>query len=229
MSAPPSSAQLALEVAHVSVRYGAVLALDDATFAVGPRQVVGVIGPNGAGKTTLLKALLGLIPHSGTVLINGAPVVRRSGVLAYVPQISAVNWRFPATVLEVVTMGRTGRLGWLRRAGAADRELALHALEQVGMADLATRSIGALSGGQQQRVFLARALAQEPQVLLLDEPVSGVDVPTQERFWIFFTIWRRPGGRCWSAPITSSICASTSTSCCVCSGGSSPMARRPKC
>ena len=171
----------AIEVRDLHVSYGAQEVLGGIAFAIPPGQVVGVIGPNGGGKTTLLKAILGLVPLvRGVVEVTGQPVDRRNGQVAYVAQRATANWRFPATVLDVVMMGRFGRLGWLRRPTEADRALALRALEQVRMADLAARSIAQLSGGQQQRVFLARALAQEPDVLLLDEPVSGVDVPTQE-------------------------------------------------
>ncbi len=176
-----------LQVDQLTVRYGAATVVDDVSFTVPPHQVVGIIGPNGAGKTSLLKAILSLVPRShGTVLLNDEPVRRSSNMIAYVPQVSSVNWRFPATVMDVVLMGRVGRIGWLRRPGPIDRELALAALEQVGMADVARRPISALSGGQQQRVFLARALAQQPDVLLLDEPVSGVDVPTQEQILEIF-------------------------------------------
>ncbi len=171
----------AIEVHDLRVRYASDDVIHDISFTIPGGRLVGIIGPNGGGKTTLLKAILGLVPTAGgSVRVNGGPVNRRNGEVAYVPQIASVNWRFPATVLDVVLMGRYGRLGWLRRPAARDREIALHALEQVHMADLAARSIAQLSGGQQQRVFLARALAQEPEVLLLDEPVSGVDVPTQE-------------------------------------------------
>jgi ABC-type Mn2+/Zn2+ transport system ATPase subunit len=174
-------AQPALEVRGLRVSYGAQPVLEDVTFALPEGQLIGVIGPNGAGKTTMLKAILGLVPiASGTVLAGGAPISRRGGRVAYVPQRDAVNWRFPASVADVVLMGRYGRLGWFRRPGAADRAIALRCLEQVGMDSFAGRPITALSGGQQQRVFLARALAQEPEVLLLDEPISGVDAPTQE-------------------------------------------------
>jgi ABC-type Mn2+/Zn2+ transport system ATPase subunit len=174
--APP-----ALEVRGLRVSYGAQPVLEDVAFALPAGQLVGVIGPNGAGKTTMLKAILGLAPaEAGTVAAGGAAIVRRGGHVAYVPQRDAINWRFPASVADVVLMGRYGRLGWLKRPGAADRAVARRCLEQVGMESLAARPIAELSGGQQQRVFLARALAQEPEVLLLDEPISGVDAPTQE-------------------------------------------------
>jgi ABC-type Mn2+/Zn2+ transport system ATPase subunit len=171
----------ALEISGLRVSYGAQLVLEDVSFLLPPGQLVGIIGPNGAGKTTMLKAILGLVPvETGTITAGGAAITRRGGHVAYVPQRDAINWRFPATVADVVLMGRYGRLGWFKRPSAADRAIARRCLEQVGMEDLARRPIAALSGGQQQRVFLARALAQEPEVLLLDEPISGVDAPTQE-------------------------------------------------
>ncbi len=170
----------AIEVRDLAVSYGATPVFEGVSFALEPGRLVGVIGPNGAGKTTLLKAILGLVPRAGTVSVGGAAVSRRAGQLAYVPQRDAINWRFPASALDVVLMGRYGRLGWLRRPGPRDRALARACLEQVGMDAYADRPIALLSGGQQQRVFLARALAQEPEVLLLDEPISGVDAPTQE-------------------------------------------------
>ncbi|GAB4203040.1 MAG: metal ABC transporter ATP-binding protein [Roseiflexaceae bacterium] len=170
----------AIEVRDLAVSYGATPVFEGVSFALEPGRLVGVIGPNGAGKTTLLKAILGLVPCAGSVAIGGTAVKRRSGQLAYVPQRDAINWRFPASVLDVVLMGRYGRLGWLRRPGPRDRDIARACLEQVGMDGYASRPIAQLSGGQQQRVFLARALAQEPEVLLLDEPISGVDAPTQE-------------------------------------------------
>jgi ABC-type Mn2+/Zn2+ transport system ATPase subunit len=171
----------ALEVRGLRVSYGAQPVLEDVAFALPAGRLVGIIGPNGAGKTTMLKAILGLVPiEAGTITAGGAAIARRGGHVAYVPQRDAINWRFPASVTDVVLMGRYGRLGWLKRPGAEDRAIARHCLEQVGMDAFAARPIAALSGGQQQRVFLARALAQEPEVLLLDEPISGVDAPTQE-------------------------------------------------
>ncbi|MBC8076833.1 MAG: metal ABC transporter ATP-binding protein [Chloroflexales bacterium] len=171
----------ALAVDNLVVRYGQQPVLTGVSFALPRGELVGIIGPNGAGKTTLLKAILGLVPReSGSVAVEGAPVRRRSSSIAYVPQRDAINWRFPASVLDVVIMGRYSRLGWFRRPGPVDRAIALACLEQVGMQQHSRRAIADLSGGQQQRVFLARALAQEPDVLLLDEPISGVDVPAQE-------------------------------------------------
>jgi ABC-type Mn2+/Zn2+ transport system ATPase subunit len=171
----------ALQVRDLWVRYGAQPVLEEVTFALAGGRLVGIIGPNGAGKTTLLKAILGLVAvERGAVAVHGERPTRRGGRVAYVPQRDAVNWRFPATVADVVLMGRYGRLGWLRRPGAEDRAIARRCLAQVGMEPYAGRAIAELSGGQQQRVFLARALAQEPDVLLLDEPISGVDAPTQE-------------------------------------------------
>ena len=171
----------AIEVRGLRVSYDEQPVLEDVTFSLAPGQLVGIIGPNGAGKTTLLKAILGLIPRvEGSIAMAGASVSRRGGAIAYVPQRDTVNWRFPATVADVVLMGRYGRLGWLRRPEARDRAIARECLAEVGMTAYADRPIAQLSGGQQQRVFLARALAQQPEVLLLDEPISGVDAPTQE-------------------------------------------------
>jgi ABC-type Mn2+/Zn2+ transport system ATPase subunit len=181
MARSPLDPLPALDVRGLRVSYGAQPVLEDVAFALPAGQLVGIIGPNGAGKTTMLKAILGLVPiAAGTIAAGGAAIARRGGHVAYVPQRDAINWRFPASVADVVLMGRYGRLGWLKRPGPADRAIALRCLEQVGMDAFAARPIAALSGGQQQRVFLARALAQEPEVLLLDEPISGVDAPTQE-------------------------------------------------
>ncbi|MCM8749617.1 metal ABC transporter ATP-binding protein [Thermomicrobiaceae bacterium CFH 74404] len=153
--------------------------LEEISFAVPRGALVGVIGPNGGGKSTLFRAIIGLLkPWRGNVLIGGVPA-RPNPDMTYVPQTDMVDWVFPVTVWDVVMMGRYPRLGFLRRPGARDRELVEHALEQVRMQDYRHKPIGALSGGQRQRVFLARALAQEPSILLLDEPVSGVDAPTQ--------------------------------------------------
>lgn len=171
----------AIAIENLTVQYDGTRVLEGVSFELPPGQLVGIIGPNGAGKTTMLKSILGLIPvEGGSIHICGVPAAKHGGRVAYVPQRDVINWRFPASVADVVLMGRYGRLGWLRRPGSADRALAAACLEQVGMQAFASRPITDLSGGQQQRVFLARALAQEPDVLLLDEPISGVDAPTQE-------------------------------------------------
>ena len=163
----------AIEVERLSVAYGARRALDDVTFAVPAGSLVGVLGPNGAGKTTLLRALLGERPHSGHARLAG-----RAG---YVPQHTAAHEGFPIDALGVVLMGRYARLGWLRRPGPADRDLAHRLLDQVGLADRARRQFSELSGGERQRVLVARALAQEGDLLLLDEPFTGVDAVSHER------------------------------------------------
>ncbi|HMN62596.1 MAG TPA: metal ABC transporter ATP-binding protein [Anaerolinea sp.] len=177
-----------LELDGVSVGYNGGLVLRDLTFAVPHGGRVAVVGPNGAGKSTLFKALVGLLPlRGGSIHIHGQPLGHHPGssrghqdCVAYVPQREEVDWRFPVSVLDVVMMGRYGRTGWLRRPSAADRAASMDRLALMGIADLAAHPIGDLSGGQQQRVFLARALAQEPHILLMDEPFTGVDVTTQE-------------------------------------------------
>lgn len=170
-----------LELEHVSAGYNGSLILNDITFQVAHGAQLAVVGPNGAGKSTLFKVLVGLLPaRTGQVFIHGKPLGLHQDCVAYVPQREEVDWRFPVTVADVVMMGRFGKQGWLRRASRYDHEIVQHSLEQMGLADYAGSAINALSGGQQQRVFLARALAQEPHVLLMDEPFTGVDIATQE-------------------------------------------------
>jgi ABC-type Mn2+/Zn2+ transport system ATPase subunit len=170
-----------LEFENVTVAYDGRAALNDVTFQVPHGARVAVVGPNGAGKSTLFKALVGLLPlRAGRVLIHGRPLGHHLDCVAYVPQREEVDWRFPVTVADVVMMGRYGRLRWLKRAEAHDHDMVARSLEQMGIAHLAKRSISELSGGQQQRVFLARALAQEPHILLMDEPFTGVDAATQD-------------------------------------------------
>ncbi len=150
----------------------------DATFPAAAMSAI--IGPNGAGKSTLLKAALGLIPSvSGQVSVFGQSVEQARDRIAYVPQRASVDWDFPTTVIDVVLMGRYRKLGLFRRITAAERARAREALDRVGMEDFADRQIGQLSGGQQQRVFLARALAQQAELYLLDEPFAGVDAATE--------------------------------------------------
>ena len=161
--------------------YGEGWALEDVTLAIPPGRLVSVIGPNGSGKSTLLRAILGLVPRRrGAVSLGGLPIDERRSDVAYVPQRELVDWSFPIGASQVVMMGRYPRIGPVRGATVADRGAVDRALERVGMADLGGRQIGALSGGQQQRVFLARALVQEASVLLLDEPMTGVDRGTEE-------------------------------------------------
>jgi manganese/zinc/iron transport system ATP- binding protein len=175
-SSPP-----ALEIHDMTVAYHRKPVLWDIDLAIPEGNLVGVVGPNGAGKTTLIKAVLGLVPlASGKVEIYGQPYDQQRKIIGYVPQRESVDWDFPVTVRDVVLMGTYGRLGWIRRPGRAEREIANRCLQQVGMQDFASRQIRQLSGGQQQRVFLARALAQDARVYFMDEPFSGVDAATED-------------------------------------------------
>jgi manganese/iron transport system ATP-binding protein len=168
-------------LSDVSAGYGRRVALEHISLAVEPGSLLAVVGPNGAGKSTLLKLMAGLAdPWSGRIEVLGQPPGREARRVAYVPQAELVDWAFPVTVEDVVTMGRFPRLGPVRRPGADDRRAVLDALEQVGMAPHVRTQIGRLSGGQRRRVFLARALAAEPDLFLLDEPVTGIDATTQE-------------------------------------------------
>ncbi|MEO1236104.1 MAG: metal ABC transporter ATP-binding protein [Planctomycetota bacterium] len=170
-----------LEVRDLTVAYDARPVLRSVSFRMETGQMLGVVGPNGAGKSTLLKAMLGLIePDFGGVEVFGRPVDRVRRRLAYVPQTEGVDWDFPVTVGEVVLMGRYGGKRWFGRPNAEDRAAAADALRRVGMTDFARRHIRQLSGGQQRRVFLARALCQGAELLLLDEPFAGVDAATEK-------------------------------------------------
>jgi ABC-type Mn2+/Zn2+ transport system ATPase subunit len=168
-------------VDHVTAGYGRRTALSDVTLSVQPGSLLAVIGPNGAGKSTLLKLIAGIMrPTSGSVTVLGAPPRTHARLVAYLPQAEAVDWEFPVIVREVVMMGRYAALGFGRSPRSEDRDRVAAALETVGMADAGERQIGALSGGQRRRVFLARAIAADPELYLLDEPVTGVDARTQE-------------------------------------------------
>jgi ABC-type Mn2+/Zn2+ transport system ATPase subunit len=170
----------AIEVEHLTVSYGPVPALLDVSFMIPRGQLIGVIGPNGSGKSTLIKTLLGFIdPDFGQIRLFGQPIEKSRGQVAYVPQRGAVDWDFPVTVREVVLMGRFGHVPWWRELGRKDYEIADQALDLVRMTPFANRQIGQLSGGQQQRVFMARAMAQGGDILLLDEPFAGVDAATE--------------------------------------------------
>ena len=176
---PPAPARLELE--NVSAGYHSKPALENLAFQVYQGARLAVVGPNGAGKSTLFKAMVGLLPlRSGQIYIHGLPLGHHKDCVAYVPQREEVDWRFPVTVRDVVMMGRYGQLAWLQQPGPRDKAVVERSLQQMGIENLAGHSIGELSGGQQQRVFLARALAQEPHILLMDEPFTGVDASTQE-------------------------------------------------
>lgn len=171
----------AVHLVDVSVGYGEQVALANVTLSIPAGSLLAVIGPNGAGKSTLLKTIAGLLrPFSGTVEVLGGPPGREARRIAYVPQAEVVDWSFPVTVGDVVMMGRVPLIGVGRSAGAGDRAAVRDALETVGMSASVERQIGALSGGQRRRVFLARAIAAQPNLYLLDEPVTGVDVTTQD-------------------------------------------------
>ena len=168
--------------------------LDEVGFDVQAGEFVGIIGPNGSGKSTLLKVIAGLHPaQCGSVSVFGGPPDPRRRVVGYVPQAESVNWTFPVTALDVVLMGRYGRLGLFRGPRKSDIDIARDALAEVGMADRASSQIGELSGGQQQRVFVARALSQDPQLMLLDEPIAGVDATSQHAMFTLLEERQRRG------------------------------------
>ncbi|MEM7128201.1 MAG: metal ABC transporter ATP-binding protein [Chloroflexota bacterium] len=170
----------ALEVMDLTVAYQETPVLWDVDLHVPQGILMAIVGPNGAGKTTLLKTILGMMkPAAGHIRIFGKSYEEQRQLIGYVPQRGSVDWDFPTNVLDVVMMGRYGDLGWFRRPGRTERELANQALEKVGMIDFAERQISQLSGGQQQRVFLARALVQDANVYFMDEPFQGVDATTE--------------------------------------------------
>jgi len=171
----------ALAVSDLSVQLGGRRVLRDVNLTIGTGEFVGLIGPNGAGKTTLLRAILGLVrPESGHIQVDGARGDGARSRIGYVPQRHEFAWDFPITVEDAVMTGRIRRIGWLRRPGIVDFDAVAEALERVHMDHLRSRPVGELSGGQRQRVLVARALALRPKLLLLDEPFTGLDMPTQE-------------------------------------------------
>jgi manganese/zinc/iron transport system ATP- binding protein len=185
----------AIEIEDLTVAYREKPVLWDVDLVVPPGVLMAVVGPNGAGKTTLIKSVLGLVtPAAGSIRVLGLPYADARSRVAYVPQRGTVDWDFPATVRDVVVMGRYGALGWFRRPGRAERDAAMAALEQVGMAEFASRHISQLSGGQQQRVFLARALVQRAEVYLMDEPFQGVDATTEHAILEILRALRARGG-----------------------------------
>lgn len=176
----PNFIQPALQVYQLTVNYDKTPVLWDVSLSVPSGNIVGVIGPNGAGKTTFVKTVLNLIkPISGKVEFFGLPLKGMNHRVAYIPQKETVDWDFPITVLDLVLMGRYGRLGLFRRPRKADVEAAKHYLEVLGMSSFVERQISQLSGGQQQRVFIARALLQEADIYFMDEPFVGVDITTE--------------------------------------------------
>lgn len=169
-----------LEVSNLSVSYHGKTAFENISFGLDPGQLVGIIGPNGSGKSTLLKAILGLVPcREGRVKVLGRPVDKARKNIAYVPQRSDIDLDFPLLVEDVVALGRYAHLPWWGLPRLLDRQVVKKCLQEVEMYGLRRRQIGQLSGGQQQRVFLARALAQEAQLLFLDEPFAGIDLVSE--------------------------------------------------
>ncbi len=172
---------IACQTRNLSVAYRADPVLRRVNLSVPVGSVMGIIGPNGAGKSTLIKAMLGLVtPLTGTSEFFGRPLDQVRRRVGYMPQGASVDWDFPTTVIDLVTMGTYGELGWFRRPGKDERARAMAALEQTGIPELAARQIGELSGGQRQRAFLARALVQAPDLFFLDEPFQGIDAKSQE-------------------------------------------------
>jgi manganese/iron transport system ATP-binding protein len=177
-----------ISVSHLGVNYRNVEALRDINCIIRPGRLTGIIGPNGAGKSTLLKAMLGLVSsHSGQVMWGTQPLSQQLHNIAYVPQRSQIDWTYPATVWDVVMMGRVKKTGLFRRFSTVSGKIAENSLSRVGMLDYRNRRIGDLSGGQQQRVFLARSLAQEAEIFCFDEPFVGIDQKTQN---IIFNIFQ---------------------------------------
>lgn len=183
-----------LEVEQLTVNYEKTSVLWDINFSIPEKTIVGILGPNGAGKSTLLKALLGLLkPLNGHITFFGKPLAKVRQRVGYVPQRSSVDWDFPITAFDLVMMGRYGKMGLLKWASKEDREATRMALEQVEMLDFADRQIGQLSGGQQQRLFIARALVQDADIYLLDEPYAGIDMATEKTLHALFENLRQKG------------------------------------
>ena len=186
--------QNAVEVEDLTIAYREKPVLWDIDLKVPAGVLQAIVGPNGAGKTTLIKSILGLVkPAAGRVLIYGKPYEQQRSIVAYVPQRGSVDWDFPTDVLDVVMMGRYGSLGWIKRPGKKEHQMAMEALEKVSMVDFAKRQISQLSGGQQQRVFLARALIQDAKVYFMDEPFQGVDATTEKAIVILLKELREAG------------------------------------
>lgn len=184
----------ALEVHNLTVSYNRRPVLWDIDFSLPEGRLIGIIGPNGSGKTTLLKSIMGLVPPaSGDVRIFDRPLDEVRTRISYVPQRESVDWDFPTTVMDVVRMGRYRRSNLFRRLNSGDKEIALAALAKVGMSAFADRQISQLSGGQQQRVFIARSLAQQADLYLMDEPFAGVDAASEEAILKLLTTMKQEG------------------------------------
>lgn len=177
----PIHSMESIQISQLEVYYRRVMALREVNCQVKPGRVTGMIGPNGAGKSTLIKAMLGLVnPTQGTVCYQEKPLSDQLEAVAYLPQRSKIDWTYPATVWDVVMMGRIRKTGWFNRFSAVSRRVAAEALERVGMSEFRDRAIGQLSGGQQQRVFIAKALAEEADIFCFDEPFAGIDKKTEQ-------------------------------------------------
>jgi manganese/zinc/iron transport system ATP- binding protein len=186
-----------LSIHDVTVAYERRPVLWDVDYDAPRGELVAIVGPNGAGKSTLIKAVLGLVPlASGRIAVFGKPYREQRSRVGYVPQRESVDWEFPVSALDVVAMGRYGRIGWFRPVSRAHKQAAMQCLKQVGMEELAHRQISQLSGGQQQRVFLARALAQEAELYLMDEPLAGVDAATERAIIDLLRDLRAQGHTC---------------------------------
>ena len=195
--ADPVELPAALSVRNLTVAYQSNPVVEDVSFDLPRGCLAAMVGPNGAGKSTVLKACLNLLPKiSGQVQIHGQSFSKRRPQIAYVPQRESVDWDFPVNVLDVVAMGAYRALGWFRWVNSSTKQIALEALERVGMAAYADRQISQLSGGQQQRVFLARALVQEADLFFLDEPFAAVDAATERAIVELLRDLRKRGASC---------------------------------
>ena len=183
-----------IAIRNLSVTYRTEPALWNIDLDLPEGNMIAIVGPNGAGKSTLIKAVMGLVPiTAGKVNVYGKSYSKQRSKVAYVPQRGSVDWDFPTDALDVVEMGLYGKLGWLRRPNSHTREKARECLDKVGLGEYANRQIGQLSGGQQQRVFVARALAQDPQIYLMDEPLNGVDAITEKTILSILENLRKEG------------------------------------
>lgn len=183
-----------VKIQNLSVTYGTEPALWNVDLDFPEGKMIAIVGPNGAGKSTLIKAVMGLVPiTAGKVSVYGKPYSKNRDKVAYVPQRGSVDWDFPTDALDVVEMGLYGKLGWFHRPNSITQDLARECIAKVGLSDYADRQIGQLSGGQQQRVFVARALAQDAQIYLMDEPLNGVDAITEETILSILENLRKEG------------------------------------